>query len=888
MNNFLLIALVDVVIFIGIFVGMLTAIWVHLDFNLHNNLWTGGDVDPILNIRKAEKISSYVWMHHEELGLRYLTSWLTPYLFILKIIDALTQGNIILAHNVFLALLWSLAIFSPYTLTRYITKSRIAGLASIPFYVSFTHFLETINIVGTYHRIMLFTIPLIIYLIIKYFESITKSNLKSGMFYLIIASLISLFFVRLRIGGLLVYLFLSLIAYILHLQNVNFSFFSKKALQSILSLWLAVMIVWMPSIVNYYILVTSPKINDVLYTNYSTMAALEYSKLTLLDFVRGLSNSPWAWRNNFFQEISAGMFAFQGESLIKFNPLFRALSLSHVIIFAFGLLYITIKAPSNDRVKVYILSLIYVFVLFIDANFGTIFNVLSRYESLLIIRSLPRYSFYIIELMYLIMFSFLYRVGSKKLRSILLLFVLIQSIYAIYLLINDGNVFHPGTKVHVPEELFEVSRIVNNSPDEGRVLLVPFTRHKFGYVNYNFGYTGPDMLHWLIEKPIIGRHYAPMLSSNELRILNALAVNSDWKKMIKLLNIRWIILRKCLVYNKKLPQSFMLEINTTTYAEFLDSHPEYFEKVFEGSCFNLYRVKLNTSYFYIIPRKELVENNTTIGFTRISAKFVNITSFLIKVKYSAIKKNFTGDWRIDNYCIIDSSFVKVVFEPYGKFFVMLKYVNKANEFKIYSFSTYFPSYRFKIPTDVEIRFINNTLFVYINGLKLHSRYLPDVARLFSKDIIIGANLGRKETFNGKIEYILIKINNHTVIDAHSKNYANNLIPVSEYMMVNPTLWKVSIKIKEPAILLFSEAFDQDWIALIEKEKHTSFSCSIGLNCFRINKTGTLDMYISFKHQKIFEFSKTVCIVLLPSLLVIFFRLLQRYNWGGTENEDLYR
>lgn len=576
----------DFVLYTLFFLLIMLFVLVFLDFNPSKNLLAGGDLDPILNIDKAWYQIKYIWVDSENLGFPYTFYYYLPYVSLLQIFYFIFP-NIILAHNLFIVFLLWLIPSSVYLLIKEITQSRKVALLSVVFYITFPAVLERTHIFE-YHTLFIFSAPFILtYLYLKF---LPKANFK----YLIFYAFISLFLMRV-INYAIIVIPLSLLAAYTINNNLK-----KIGLRHIVFLFALIILLWSPYIIEN-IASRSYIQQSIVLQNFSKQEMSEFSQLNFMDMMRGISMAPWAWKHNFFNEISAGLFSMEGFSLIKENPFFIVWSFLHLtfIIFLFLIVFRGLNRENEEkRVVVLLIFLLSIFGLDYIFLYHNVFS--SSQIVTILFRSLPKYTFPLAIFLYCLIFSILINNLEEKknriLKYITYTIIIVLLIGAVNIKFHTGEPFHKKTDVSIPLDMFELSETINMDKSYGRVLVLPVTTHPYGYVSYTFGYTGPDMLHWTINNPLIDKQFTQIMPPQYIDIITALENNINFLDQIKPLKIKYIVTRNCI--DSDIP-AFKPNFPTGTYNDFLANltQQKIVKKIKSTTCFDAYEVANNITPF---------------------------------------------------------------------------------------------------------------------------------------------------------------------------------------------------------------------------------------------------------------------------------------------------
>ncbi len=847
----------------------------HLNYEISRRLLIGGDLDPVLNLNKGWNYVKFTWIE-EVFGFPYWGIWYLPYLSILHLLYIVSFGNIILANNIFIVIILFLIFFSVYRLCTMLSKSNVISILSLLFFISIPFVFETLHEL-TWHTALLFAINN--FLIISWIRLYNSKYNYQVMLNILILVTLALFLMRFTPLGQI-----SLLTFSIFLSIVLYSFSNKSntnkiheflpIFKKIVIFYIVLFLIEAPYIIAYYSSLHFWKSEGLENFNKEYFIS-NIQNTKFINLVRSVGMvSTWAYTHDFFNESSAGMFAWKGLILYKYNTLWILASFTPILLVLI-LYFITINSKgitNNKKVKISIFLIIFVFILGFDL-FALVFpNFIVKSNMLLFLcRSLQKYSQYFLIQIQLIIFilciSEIYKLKAKKSASFLLLFVsmclIFSSACAIYAAYYNGSFFHKKMNVVIPEDVFKISKLINKYNDaNGKVLLYPLTTHSYGYIEYSWGYAGPDIFHWLISSNVIEKHYNQIQPKYVLNEINNIGSNAVDKNILERYNIRFIILRK----SWDLSRSYHRPMIPISVAKnYLDSLP-YLTRIYEDKNFTVYEYIERTSDIYILNNKYyMINKNEQLSqiFNKPIKKeynYYNVKNFEIYVEYKLIPKEKTyGNWKMDNYCIIDSDLIKIAVEPYGRTFVFVRYITKNGSelFKPYVFD--FPYDKFS-KTKIKVKYHRNNILIYINRIPFVNDTLK-ISRLRLTKLVIGSNLGGYERFKGYICNLEIKINNKTIFEKKSLRckHSESIQRISKVysVRISPTLWKVQINATKPFMLSFAESYDPLWEArvykngkLVEKVKPVPLYGVI--NGFWINETGNLTIILRYTPQDWFE------------------------------------
>lgn len=102
-------------------------------------------------------------------------------------------------------------------------------------------------------------------------------------------------------------------------------------------------------------------------------------------------------------------------------------------------------------------------------------------------------------------------------------------------------------------------------------------------------------------------------------------------------------------------------------------------------------------------------------------------------------------------------------------------------------------------------------------------------------------------------------------------------PQINFTKINPVSYLVSVNSSEPFTLVFSESFDNNWIAASEGQNFEHFEINGFANAFYINKTGNLKINVEYRLQKYTELGYLIMIITLIICLLIYWAANSKYS-----------
>lgn len=110
-------------------------------------------------------------------------------------------------------------------------------------------------------------------------------------------------------------------------------------------------------------------------------------------------------------------------------------------------------------------------------------------------------------------FSFLIQKHFRKL--ILVALILVSSTYIwLFRSYFDGNLIGFFTYTKVPQAYFDIAKIINKNPEKGRVLHLPMDQWQHYWRSFSWGYLGSSFFNFFIDKPYVDKTFEPASMEN--------------------------------------------------------------------------------------------------------------------------------------------------------------------------------------------------------------------------------------------------------------------------------------------------------------------------------------------------------------------------------------
>ncbi|MEL4304532.1 hypothetical protein [Methanococcoides sp. LMO-2] len=117
---------------------------------------------------------------------------------------------------------------------------------------------------------------------------------------------------------------------------------------------------------------------------------------------------------------------------------------------------------------------------------------------------------------------------------------------------------------------------------------------------------------------------------------------------------------------------------------------------------------------------------------------------------------------------------------------------------------------------------------------------------FSENITVYENDNYMDHFYGIYHCNKTTLENWSSVKNFDEMEKTNI----EYEMINPTKYIVKVKTNESFTLVFSEAYDNNWIAIMNGNSIESYPVFSTINGFEISETGNYDLIVEYKSQSL--------------------------------------
>lgn len=307
------------------------------------------------------------------------------------------------------------------------------------------------------------------------------------------------------------------------------------------------------------------------------------------------------------------------------NPFVKLIQITFIVIVALGII-------SKNKYKGFFAGLLFITALFLLSNtpFFSQFNEIIRKNNL--INQIFRAPFTKFIALYVLVSSFFFTLGVKKLSNKFNLIFITILIFFLAFPAFSGNYISPIMRVKIPDEYLQLFSYFKQVDTNKRIALLPDYTY-WGWFYQKWGYDGSGFLWYGIEQPIVSRTFDVWSEKSEgyfWEIRQAIMRNdiTSFNTVLKKYNIHYLLLDQSI-----------LPIATQTKALNVNA----VNQLLEGNS-NLVQVFAN-GYLKLYE----VENNQDINFLNITADLPNIgpeigltnedTAFTQNLDYQTDKNN---------------------------------------------------------------------------------------------------------------------------------------------------------------------------------------------------------------------------------------------------------
>lgn len=137
----------------------------------------------------------------------------------------------------------------------------------------------------------------------------------------------------------------------------------------------------------------------------------------------------------------------------------------------------------------------------------------------------------------------LHKLGSK--RKIISALTALHVVYIVPALLIFARPINEAWITQVPDDYRQVAQMINSATSTSRVVAVPFTKHQAGYVQYDWGYGGPEPIYSLLDQPILDKFQNLVMPGEYVALVDGLRNNySLLPSFAQLTGLRYVIHRK--------------------------------------------------------------------------------------------------------------------------------------------------------------------------------------------------------------------------------------------------------------------------------------------------------------------------------------------------------
>ncbi|MFZ6034654.1 MAG: hypothetical protein ACOYUB_00685 [Patescibacteria group bacterium] len=407
-----------------------------------------------------------------------------------------------------------LVYFLPGKLLGYIKKDSehkdIVGFAAGFFY------LFNLNTLATFYFPMImfinryYTVPLLVTLLLRYFEN---KKLSSWEYFLFGASIVA------TAGS---YMTATVFITVLMFLSVFIFFQSPNIKKSLISMTMFLLLngFWLFPFINYTIqrsgvvnlAPTFIEANEIQLNKPKSFYTLEKLAILYPNFFDTAITSIDRQNETGYHPLVPIMSKFPYRHILWLFPL----------LYIAGSIYITVRIRRNWRIM-WIPATVFLFMFLSMKEFSPLGFVYIFLE-----KAIPFFGnifrFADTKFHFYIAFSGSLAIGlftgllaekikSKSLRIFpLILIILSAFVFKGYF---TGNLFGFFDRNRIPDAYFKLAEVVNSDHGDGRVLHLPFDKNIY-WRSYNWGYLGSSFLHFMIDKPLIEKTFEPGSQENAL------------------------------------------------------------------------------------------------------------------------------------------------------------------------------------------------------------------------------------------------------------------------------------------------------------------------------------------------------------------------------------
>lgn len=534
-----------------------------IDFHFLTHLINGGDTHQWLNFKIFLEKGIYLWENNGSGLLAPMTFWTIPYNIILFLLNIVISNEIFIVNIFWVGLLYflqlSFFLFYQLFINR---KSALFGALFTIFNVDFFIIFHTpiaLNILAY------FAFPLMYFLFHSY---LIRKRFLFAFFYILFQVILFRTINILIIANLLV----PLLFFIFNLRNIKLSLFLKKTI----IIWFLSLLIVLPFLVNTFFYYKN--IDNEFLRQYNAASFKYQERFGLLNIFRLVPHY------SFSDEVSEkpGLYYFNFSPTFLKSPYYIFVSMiPFLLLFAF---FTTTRKTSKGLTLVSFLLIFVFFMKGANTPFGIFYRLLLENQIFLtFFRSGAKYFLYFsMPLLTLSLFYYL-QLNKRKIYFVVPLIIYMVSVGVLCLFINKP--IHKYWDTTLPSSYIEFASVLENIVGQGKYLVLPIAEHLVGYVDYKDGYSGPDRLYTLSDKPILTKMFTLIISPVYTRFMEDIRNNYQLvNNYPNILGYNYIILEKDTVYSPDHKVDEYLKIQGAL-------SPDLWVKSYENDDFILYKLK---------------------------------------------------------------------------------------------------------------------------------------------------------------------------------------------------------------------------------------------------------------------------------------------------------
>ncbi len=482
------------------------------------------------------------------------------------------------------------------------------------------------------------------------------------------------------------------------------------------------------------------------------------------------------------------------------------------------------------------------------------------------------------------------------------LLILIFVVYAFPFWTGDviypGGNYIPSARIQVPNYYNDAANWINNQTGDFRILSLPPRLGGFSAYNWTNGYAGSDPLEeYYFNKPIIwGNSLDNDYIQQTIGMFSNNNISLSMAKVLSSLNVKYILVHQD--WDTKYAQNIP---SPDFYISILNNQSGFrLERTFGKLDFYL-NENWSSSEIYAVPNALIVEGDTNqllnvVGSSNFSlSEYATFSSsqnspFSLSdisaqtIKYDLLNISVTAyDGRANqfNWSALSGGSIS------ARYYIGWKGVvstNGTGDNDMIVFNSpadcpyTFPNYAQNSwgAYDSTLLYVStNDTSVTISSILDDGKPITDIIGVWWETNWLGMNT-KSVTYPIVIpphQEAIIQINHIasalSLITVQNQTYFEPLPATNDtsitYKTINPTKYTVNINTSDPCFLVFSESYDEGWIASINGQQIPSqyhFTANGYANCWYINKTGTYTVTLEFTPQNLFYAGAVISITTL--------------------------